>query len=137
MMAAVVGVMRQINNIRGNHRHLYGGKKNQGWQYHIEGALGECAVAKYLDIYWHMGEKGGDDVGNHQVRTTPYEIGRLIIHPQDEDDVRYYLAVGCNGRYVIKGWILGRDGKREEFWDDPTGNRPAYFVPQKNLEKGP
>jgi hypothetical protein len=29
--------------------------------------------------------------------------------------------------------MLAREGKLPEFWDDPTGCRPAYFVPKHRL----
>ena len=95
--------------------------------------MGEAALAKFLGIFWSMGEKGGDDVGEHQVRTTSGHNNRLIVHDNDKDDARFYLVTGVNGTYTIRGWILGRDAKSKRFWSDPTGNRPAYFVPQSEL----
>jgi len=46
----------------------------------------------------------------------------------------FWLLCGTNGKYSIKGWILGAEGKRKEYWSDPTGkDRPAFFVPQSAL----
>jgi hypothetical protein len=60
----------------------------------------------------------------------------LILHPKDKDHDRFYLCVGMNGEYDIRGWIFGIEGKRSEYWDDPTRKgRPAFFVPQEKLEK--
>ena len=35
-------------------------------------------------------------------------------------------------RVRIPGWILGRDGKRDEYWETVNG-RSAYWVPQAAL----
>jgi len=134
MTAAVIGIMRQIKNIRAGNTHLYGGDVKQGWQYHIEGALGECVVAKHCELYWFSGIKGGADVGEYQVRTTANHNNRLIIHPDDSDDARFYLVTGLNGAYRVQGWILGRDGKQEKYWSDPVGGRAAFFVPAGDLK---
>jgi hypothetical protein len=38
------------------------------------------------------------------------------------------------GKYVIRGYLYGKDAKRQEWWRDPTKkNRFAYFVPQSAL----
>jgi hypothetical protein len=33
-------------------------------------------------------------------------------------------------RYVLHGWAWGKDCQQQKYWSDPTGHRPAYFVPQ-------
>lgn len=134
MSAAMIGVMRHLDNTEANRDHLWGGDKNMGWQYHIEGAMGECAVAKHLGMFWSCGVRGDDDVGEYQVRTTDESWKKLILHPEDEDNKRYYLVTGLNGTYSIRGWILCRDGKQKQWWQDPTKkNRWAFFVPQSAL----
>ena len=101
----------------------------------IEGALAECAWAKHLGKFWAKGETGDLDVGRVNVRSTRWESGSLILHPEDKDDVTYYLMVGANGSYRIAGHILAKDGKQEKYWADKqkTG-RWAYFVPQSDLK---
>jgi hypothetical protein len=38
------------------------------------------------------------------------------------------------GKYLIHGYMYGRQAKKPEYWDDPQGtNRFAYFVPQTDL----
>lgn len=68
-----------------------------------------------------------------EVRQTPYDSGRLILHRDDADDARFALVTGQLGEYSIRGWILGSEGKDDEWWGDPQGGRPAYFVPQSAL----
>ena len=57
------------------------------WQIALEGCLGEMALAKKLGWYWDgKGVKRAPDVGQVDVRTTPLERGRLILHPDDPDE---------------------------------------------------
>lgn len=136
LSAAHTGIMRQTQNLKRNRKPAYGATNATDWQWHVEGALGECAVAKALGLYWtgNLGNLRATDVGRYQVRTRSRHDYDLILHPEDPDDDVYFLVTGLNGRYRIHGWILGRDGKRDEYWSDPAGGRPAYFVPQAALE---
>jgi hypothetical protein len=130
-IAATVGMMRQIENLAKGRRDAYGAEKEDGWQYHIEGAGGELAFAKWSGRYWNgaLGNLKADDVGDTQVRTAMAHHKRLIIHPPDANDRRFVLVTGVMPRFLIRGWIWGGDGKQERFWCDPKGARPAYFVP--------
>ena len=135
VQAAIVGVMRRIQNIRDGNNHKYGASQATAWQMDIEGALGELALAKHLNIFWSKGKPRDSDVGEFQVRTTAKHNNRLILHKDDDDDARYYLITGLNGCYRVQGWIHGRDGKQERYWEDPVGGRPCYFVPQDVLHE--
>lgn len=135
LVAAQVGIQRQVQNLKHNVQAAYGARREHDWQLNIEGALGEMALAKYLGIYWDgKGEMREPDVGNVDVRTTPKPNNRLILHPKDPDDRVFYLLTGYNGQYVVRGSILGKDGKKQEYWTDPKTGRPAYFVPQEALK---
>lgn len=135
MQGALVGVMRQVQNLKVGRKDAYGAEQEQGWQYHLEGALGEMAVAKALGIYWNgnLSDLDASDMfaGRIEVRTTSHPRGRLIMHDKDKDDHVYILAIGVNGSYRIQGCITGRDGKKPEYW--VKGKRPAYFVPWEAL----
>ena len=135
MTASHVGIMRQVQSLKKRSNDMYGADKNNGWQLHIEGALGECAVAKAIDLYWSgsVGNFSGGDVGKIEVRTRSKHNYDLILHNSDSDSAWFVLVTGVNGKYVVGGCILGRDGKLDKFWSDPAGNRPAYFVPQSAL----
>jgi hypothetical protein len=100
----------------------------------IEGAMGECALAKHLGIFWSKGLPGATDVGPHDVSQTPLAHGKLIVHPTDDDSRRFYLVTGLLGKYAIHGYMYGSQAKNPKYWADPQGtNRPAYFVPQTDL----
>lgn len=133
--AAFVGIVRQVQNLQKGRRDAHGAATRDGWQLHVEGALGESVVAKHLGHYWngHFGDLDAKDVGKLQVRTSEGENNRLILHETDPDDDIYVLVVGSPPRYRIAGWIKGRDGKQNAYWTDPRGNRPAYFVPRHAL----
>tara|TARA_R110000803_G_C11989495_1_gene321960 strand:- start:9029 stop:9499 length:471 start_codon:yes stop_codon:yes gene_type:complete len=135
VLAASAGVMRNVKNINAKLKDAYKADPNQGWQMHIEGALGEMALAKFLGLYWPgVGKMRGTDVGEVDVRTRSRADYELILHEKDPDDRVFWLLCGNNGRYDVKGWILCADGKRQEYWSDPSGkNRPAFFVPQSKL----
>ena len=136
LVAAQIGVMRQVQNLKEKRLDAYGAQTDRGWQLHIEGAMGECAVAKHLGIFWNgsIGNLQDTDVGNIQVRTTAHPNGRLILHPKDDPKDFYVLVIGENGGYRIVGGIYGELGKRDEYWTDPGTGRPAYFVPRERLE---
>lgn len=135
MLGATAGVMRQVENLKNNAKPFYGAGRENDWQLNIEGVLGEMALSKYLNIYWKgKGKMRAPDVGDVDVRTTPHASGHLILHPNDPDDRLFYLLTGVNGNYTIHGSILGRAGKQDRWIKDPTGGRPAYFVPQDALK---
>jgi len=137
MQGALVGVMRQVQNIRDRRQDKYGASNSKGWQLHIEGALGEMALAKFLDLYWGgVGTFRGSDVGkSQQVRTRSRHNYELMLHPDDDDEQTYWLLTGTNGTYRVHGWLRGADGKKDHYWKDPAGGRPAFFVPQSDLNK--
>lgn len=134
LLGAHGGIMRQVENVKNGKKQRFGATSDSDWQRNIEGALGEMALAKYFNIYWSgKGVMGAGDVDDHEVRTSHYDTARLILHPDDKDNKKYWLVTGINGTYMIRGWILGIRGKQQQYWDDPLNGRPAFFVPQKDL----
>lgn len=132
--ASFCGVMRQAQNIRANRKPYYGAGTLNDWQLHIEGCLGEFALAKFLGINWSgVGKLRAPDVGEMDVRTRSRDDYELILHPEDPGDRIFWLLTGVNGTYCVRGWCHGRDGKLDRFWKDPAGGRPAFFVPHKAL----
>jgi hypothetical protein len=132
-VAAYVGALRQIKHRKANHMHRWNAPMDNGWTRDIEGACAEKAAAKSLGNYWFDGADGKTDVGPYQVRHTTVEHGRLVLHPEDKDDEIFILVVGRAPTFRIVGWCLGRDGKNPSYWSDPTGGRPAFFVPNNAL----
>lgn len=139
LQAAQVGVMRQVQNLKAGTQDRHGASLDRGWQLHIEGAIGELAVAKYRDRFWSgaLGNWKADDVGRWQVRSRNrppgQEVGDLTVHPSDPDDRPFVFVTGWPPAYTLHGFIMGRDAKKDEWWRDPAKGRPAFFVPTSAL----
>ena len=134
MIASQVGIMRQIEDIKANKRPVSGEKPELAWQRHIEGALTECAMAKYLNVYWSKQSWFHPDVGNIDVRSTHWEHGDLRIEPKDDNDRKFYLLTGLNGTYTMRGWIYAKDAKQYKYLKtDDKEREMKYFVPQSDL----
>jgi len=132
-LAALVEVERRVDNLY-NYRAARHGA-DDGWTIGIEGAAAEMAFAKMIGVFWSgaVGNLKAKDVGLLQVRSTQRDDGCLILHKWDSDDDVFVLMVGTAPRFDCRGWLRAADGKTEEFWRDPIGGRPAYFVPQSKL----
>ena len=137
LQGAQAGIMRQTKNIGRKLKHRYGASTENDWQMHVEGCLGEMVVAKYLNMFWDgaVGIPHHGDIGRLEVRTSNYETARLIVHDRDLSGSIFILVTGRNGSYSICGWIKGEEAKQGRFWKDPAGGRPAYFVPQSELNE--
>lgn len=130
-----VATLRHRNNIRDRRTARYG-YRGDPFRAHLQGALGEKAVAVALGMRWtgSIGDLSAADVGVLQVRTTTHQNGRLILHPSDKDSDMFILAVLDGSAVDLAGWIMARDGKVDAYWCDPTGGgRHAFFVPRKAL----
>lgn len=139
-LAYTVAGQRQAQNLAAGRRDRYGAGVG-GFGLHVLGCLGEIALAKAFDRYW-SGNVGGlkaADVGSLQIRSTDHPNGKLILHPADRDDDRYFLARVAGAAVDIVGYIVGRDGKQPAYWVEPSAwrpnIRPAYFVPTEALTK--
>lgn len=139
-IAFAVGSQRQIYNMKigAAHRHGAAGLEN-AIAFDMIGCAGEMAVAKALNLYWDvsMGHSIVDVGGLIEVRAVTRSDKRLILHPDDKPNLPYVLVYNepKTNHFVIKGWVFGADGMRDEFWADPQKtNRHAYFVPDSHLK---
>tara|TARA_A100000172_G_scaffold80712_1_gene71059 strand:- start:1452 stop:1898 length:447 start_codon:yes stop_codon:yes gene_type:complete len=134
---AMIGVMRLLRRNKAKRSELRNTPPTGTWERSIEGAISEMALAKHLNVFLadHTNREI-PDVGDVDCRATSHKNGSLIVHPYDADDRLFYLLVGMHGQYEIKGWIKGADAKQDKWWKDPVGGRPAYFVPQEELNDG-
>lgn len=137
-MASNAGIQRQVKGIiRAGRTGRYGADNiAHGFQYNVEGTIGECAVAKYFGIFWsgELGNFAAKDVGPYQVRATSHKNGCLRVHKEDSDTDVFILALlHAVPRVTIYGWQFGRDAKVETFWCAKSGARFAYFNPQYSL----
>ena len=142
LLVAQAGIQRQVENLQKRRKPAHGADDQSDWQKAIEGCLGEFAVAKHFGLFWSgKGKLGAADVGianlsGVDVRTCQLPTGCLILHPTDDDDRQYWLVTGVNGKYTLRGWMWGRDGKDQIYWGDVARcGRPAFFVPQEDLNQ--
>lgn len=131
---ALAGFLRQCENINKKRPEAYG-QATYGFDIHIQGALAEAAVAKFLDKFWGPGKLRATDVGQYQVRSTPNKPPYLCLHPNDSNDAVFILVLVRGVRAALMGWTTGREGKKQEYWGDKwKTNRPAYWVPHIDLK---
>jgi hypothetical protein len=130
-----IGGLRQYQALYKGKHEAHGYNGDHGWQIQIEGALGEIATAKFLNIYWDSSVNTWktEDLRGIQVRTRSKDYYDLIVRKDDPDEDIYVLVTGRYGKYIIRGWIEGSKAKNPQ-WIQPYGDRErAYFVPQKLL----
>ena len=134
-LAIHVGAERKIESALSN-RQNHHGMMDKSWDYDIEGAGAEEALAKHLRMYWGGGVntfKDADIGESIQVRWTNKENGRLIIRQNDDDDHWFFLITGTMPTYNIIGHIQGQMGKQSEWLRDYNQRPEAWFVPQEAL----
>ena len=106
---------------------------------HRLGATGEVAVAAYLDLEDHLftettANRGSCDLpGDIEVKTRSRHGYDLIVQRDERPDKRLVLVTIEREKVFLHGWCVAGDVMREEFWADPAGGRPAYFVPKRSL----
>jgi hypothetical protein len=134
IVASQVGILRQTEDIEEGKKSVSGEKPELAWQRHIEGALTECAMAKYLNVYWNKRPWPHPDVGNIDVRSTHWSFGDLRIEHKDPNERKFYLLTGLNGTYIIRGWMYAKDGKQHKYLKTYDKNREMkFFIPQSHL----
>lgn len=106
----------------------------------VDGAIGEKAVAKFLNRYWSatcvkdLKSIGGDVGKGVEVKTSGHLNAHLMVPKDAADDAAYVLVIADPPRYTLRGWILGRNGKRAEWGrHDGPGVPFTYWVPQEAL----
>lgn len=126
---------------RGGRRH-HSGVISLGAEFErdVLTAGAELAVARHYRLAW-TAEKNpaAVDVGGIiEVRwrdDTRY-VPDLTLRPGESGDRYsgpYVLVTGDLGCYVLRGWILGDDGRRREYLLDRGNGRELYYVPQSKL----
>lgn len=111
----------------------------------IPGALGELAFCKAMGFVWEESLntfKRPDHGSNIQVRCAPCrarfpptDFGNLIVRADDNPSHRYVLVVGNAPNFAVKGWMLGRDAMRKEWWGvvHNNGREAVWRVPHGRL----
>ena len=140
LMAAIVGLNRRMKSMRKSTvTDAYTDNKFVPWYTDIEAAAAECALAKYLNIFWD-GSEGtfkapdlGDDI---QVRCSSYAQAHLIVRDKDDGAHRYILLTGEGLNWDVRGWMFGYDAKKDTYFrqSESTNAANSWWVPQSDLE---
>jgi hypothetical protein len=138
-LAAHAATMRRVQNMKHGNAHKWNAPSDvAAWDNDVTGCICEMALAKHLDRFWSgaIGDYRAADVGKaYQVRGTRHGNGRLTLHPEDFDEMPYVLGRVSDNRVTLAGWLYGREGKLQEYWQAPPSrpNQPAFFVPNALL----
>lgn len=106
---------------------------------HKLGTMGEVAVAAYLGLEEHLfseqtAKRGSADLpGDIEVKTRSKHSYDLIVQRNERLDKKLVLVTIQGNTIFLHGWCVAGEVMREEFWSDPAGGRPAYFVPKAYL----
>lgn len=136
-VGAEVGMRRNIISM-GSRESNKVNNKDFGWHTDIESALAEMAVAKGLGIYWDgsVNTFKKPDVGNYQVRHTQVADGKLIIRPKDSTEEIYILVTGTSPTFILQGWIMGFDAKKDDhLFKGYNGMPDCWMVKQEYLNR--
>jgi len=138
--AAMTGIFWAIESLFAGHTPRVPFKSGEFWTGNIEGACGETAYCKAINVYWpgHVNvftQKA--DVGKDwEVRTRSSHDYDLLVRPRDSDNKRYILVTGSaypKPIYRVWGWLWGHEAKQEKYKEDYGGRGAAYFVPSGEL----
>lgn len=136
--ATSVGEARETESRSSGRTHLAKMDPAEGMANDIFGAVGELAVAKGMNRYWFPGVntfKTAGDVGDWEVRARRNHAHGLPIRPRDRDNSGgvFILVTGGLISWRIQGWIIGRDGMKDEWMKYYAGRPGAWFVEQEHL----
>jgi hypothetical protein len=139
--AAYIGLQRHLDAVT-NNRDAGPTKALAGprWQNHIEGALGENAVARHFGVYWsaRIGKPGPGDIGRTEVKTRPHRGGDLIVQRHNPAEVPYILVWRVSHMvYDLVGWAWGYDIQKVPITDPMQAksghSMPAHFFKARDL----
>lgn len=103
-----------------------------------QAAAGELAFCKFMGFEWEATVntfKLPDAMGVYQIRQTDLERGSLIVREKDSDNEPYVLITGKGTQFKVVGWMMGGDAKQDKWIRNPNDKKPAWFVPQREINK--
>ena len=128
----------QSHNVKGR-----GGAPERGdhsRRLNIEGAIGEYAVARYLNMTADVFKEykpipGSFDLPpNIDVKTPASHNRRLVIWLNDNPKKIFVLATYEGKEVRLHGWTYGDRVMKDCFIEDPIGRGPRYYVPKSVLK---
>jgi len=140
--AAMIGLHRNMRAMkegrvhRADSRAMNDYSVENAWTNHVEGAAGEMACAKALNIFYPatINTFGAPDIARLEVKTRLKHNYELRIFRDSPDEDAYVLVTGRIPTFRVWGWLWGHEAKREDWWKDPGKyDQPAYFAPHSAL----
>lgn len=138
--ACVLGTQRDDEaRATGHHHKVKAADTSRDYQLqiHIEGVAGEMAFCKAAGVPFpatiNTYRDQPDVPPDIEVRTRSKHWHDLIVRTDDNPEYRVVLVTGSRGRYFVRGWILARAARRDEWWQTYGGGPGAWFVPQDAL----
>lgn len=135
-----VGTRRQLDSVMAGGAETWQSRNGPSWTEHIEGALGELAVARLCDVYWDgaINVFGAPDLPGVQIRTRRLHQYELIVRDKESaggrnDNTRYVLVTGRAPVLHVRGWIWGHEAKQPEYRKAPGSGEEAWFPPHSAL----
>lgn len=135
VLAVNVGGMRRISALKTGRQDCDGASIESAWDHDINGALAECAVAKWSNVFWNgtIGSVSLPDVGKLQVRSKIIRGHRLVVKLSDKDDEIFVSALVELPNVSLCGWLLGKEAKQEKWLCSYPGRPKMYFIEDKYL----
>ena len=132
-LASQVGVLRRYTSIADGMKDRAGRKMD--FSADIDGAAGEMAFAKGMNLYWSGGNKtfSVPDVGIVEVKTARSSV-ELPVYEHIPDDRIVALVFGNMPKFRIVGWIYAKDAKKiVPLSNKGLGYQSAHFVTEDKL----
>jgi hypothetical protein len=131
-----IGLLRNSEADKAGRRHV-ADFEGDGRDNHIVGAAGEMAFCYVSFRTWSKSVntfKSKPDVDpDIDVRTRRRHDYDLLVRSGEVFTRKFVLVTGTLPTFCVRGWIQGRDARRDE-WKKSYGGRPsAWFVPQSYL----
>lgn len=137
---AIEGLKRSLRHDWQGLEHRAGDPGRCRWCRDIEGSGAERAFARGMSLYWapspgvQIGPSG--DCCGWEVRRPEPRNKKLLIRDDDHADRPYVLVTGSWPKYIVRGYVLGRDGKQAKYRSPGNPSRPpCYLVPPGDLER--
>lgn len=135
IQAGLIGVIRQAESISRKHRNKFAPPEDP-FGIHVLGSMGEMAAAKALGMYYGgtVNQFKKPDIGElYQIRTSNKPDQPMVVRDGDADDEVFIMVTGPAPTFTLKGWLWGKEAKKEKYIRNPGGRGPAYFVGQDEL----
>lgn len=133
LIAEVVGCLRRNTSIFAGMKDKAG--RTNDFTADAEGAAGEMAVCKALNIYWPASNKTFSlpDAADVEIKLSK-KLGELAVNPKTPDDRVTILVEGEIPNFYVAGWIRAGDAKRLYPKSNKNKGYPdAHFVPWEEL----